>query len=132
DFSLRTSKTFEHTGLPGPRRGVLMAQNNSLVYTASFVNDVYAYYMTGAKNHRPLFNDSKFPISQMELTAISDLAAAHGITFRQPQTLAMQVKTTWVDTAGFGGIGLDPTKYIRIKGKIPTYTTSDPKKWITK
>ena len=130
DFSLRTSKTFDHGALPGPRRGVLMAQNNSLLYTASFVNDVYAYYMTGAKNHRPGFDGSKFPIWPTELNAISALAMGHGIALRHPEVLALQVKTTWLDTAGFGDLGLDPNKYIRIKGKIPTYDMSDPKKWI--
>ena len=54
----------------------------------------------------------------------------HGIALRHPEVLALQVKTTWLDTAGFGDLGLDPNKYIRIKGKIPTYDMSDPKKWI--
>src|SRR5215510_8355741 len=44
---LRFAKPVEHGGMAGGGRGVLMAQNESLVYTVSFVNDVYAYFMTG-------------------------------------------------------------------------------------
>jgi hypothetical protein len=134
DFSLRTAK-LEHAGLPGlpgQPRGVLMAQNKSLIYTASFVNDAYAFYLTGAKNHRPGFDGSKFPILQTELGQISALATAHGVTLGHPETLVLEVKTTWVETAGFSAIGLDPTKYIRITAAIPTYDMSDPNKWIPK
>src|SRR5262249_3642173 len=50
-LALRPSKMLE-TGNPGMGHGVLMAQNRSLVYAGTFVNDVFAYFLTGAKTGR--------------------------------------------------------------------------------
>jgi hypothetical protein len=123
-FTLRTSKTLE-TGMPGVGHGVLMAQNGSLVYTASFVNNIFAYFLTGAKTGR--FNANRFPISEPELKQIKDLAMQHdGIAFPHPETLALEMKTTWVKTAGLAAAGFDPNKYIKMTAMIPDYDSSDP------
>jgi hypothetical protein len=124
---LRSSKV-EVGGMPGAGRGVLMAQNKSLVYTLSLVNDVYAYFMTGAKNG--VLNGDRFPIQSQELQAIKDFASGH-TTLGHPEALAIEIKSTWVETARLSEAGLDPSKYIKLNALIPTYDTSDPtqKKW---
>src|SRR5262249_40814135 len=40
--------------------------------------------------------------------------------------LAIEIKSTWVETAGLSEAGLDPSKYIRMNALIPTYNTMDP------
>jgi hypothetical protein len=129
---LRSAKPVESGGGAGTRRGVLMAQSKSLVYTLSLVNDVYAYFMTGVKNHA--LSRSRFPINSDDLEAIKAFARVHTTTLGHPEVLTMELKTTWVETAGLREAGLDPSKYIRINALIPTYDTSDPtqQKWIPK
>ena len=131
-LTLRTSKMLE-TGMPGMGHGVLMAQTRSLVYDGSFVNDVFAYFLTGAKTGR--FNFNRFPIFASDLNQISALAMQQdGITFPHPETLALEVKATWVNITGLGAAGLDPNKYIRMTAMIPDYHTSDPteQRWTRK
>ena len=94
-----------------------MAQNKSLIYTASFVNDAYAFYLTGAKIiGRGLMLQISDPADRT-----GQISPCHGarVTPGHPETLVLEVKTT-VETAGFSAIGLDPTKYIRITAAIPT------------
>jgi hypothetical protein len=125
---LRSSKVVELGGMAGAGQGVLMAQNKSLVYTLSFVNDVYAYFLTGAKNGA--LKDTRFPIQSEELEAIKAFARGH-TTLGHPEVLAIEIKSAWVETAGLREAGLDPSKYIRMNALIPIYDTSDPtqQKW---
>jgi len=103
---------------------VLMAQNGSLVYFASMVNDVFAYLLTGTKNGDITPTPTQFPTTQSQLDQIVDFAADHGRTFPDPEALAIEVKTAWVETTN-----LDASKYITVNATIPTYDTSDPTVW---
>lgn len=102
---------------------VLMAQNGSLVYYATTVNDVFAYFATGAKNGSITPADH-FPTSQADLNKVVTFAQAHGKTFPDPEALAIEVKSAWIEP-----IGLDASKYISATAVVPTYDQSNNLSW---
>jgi hypothetical protein len=102
---------------------VLMAQNGSLVYYAIFVNDVYASFLTSTKKGLISPAPTQFPTSMTDLTNIT--AANGGHSFPDANVLAVEVKTSWVETTG-----LDTSNYITINATIPTYNTSNPAQWV--
>jgi hypothetical protein len=106
---------------------VLMSQNKSLVYYAIMVNDVYAYFLTGWRDNKiqPGNANPTFPTSLTDLNAITAFALANGKTFPDPDALAIEVKTAWVEASTLS----DPSKYITITGTIPTYNTSSNTAW---
>jgi len=104
--------------------GVLMAQNKSLVYYVSKVNDVFAYFLTRAKSPGLPSPPDKFPTEQEELDKIKAFAATRGVTFPYPDVLVVEVKTAWVEADG-----LDVAKYITVNATIPTFDKSDSSKW---
>ena len=122
-LALRSAKLIERGG------SVLMAQNKSLVYTISIVNDVYAFYRTGVWNRR--FDGSRFPILMNDLTDVIDYAAENGTTISNRKSFVIELKTTWVQTAGLEQAGLDPNKYIKTTVPIPTYDMTHPRKWLS-
>ena len=105
---------------------VLMAQNGSLVYFSIFVNDEYAYFLTGNKDGDFAPAQPTFPTNTTQMQQIYSLAAAHGHILTDSNTLAMEVKTAWIETQG-----LDASKYVTIHATIPTYDTSNPGVWVT-
>jgi hypothetical protein len=104
---------------------VLLTQSNSLVYYGILVNDVYAYFLTGTKNGGITPMPTKFPTTQAELDKIVNFASAHKKTFSDPNALCVEIKTSWVETAGLP----NANTYITGTGSIPTYDKSDPKHW---
>src|SRR5215471_4512647 len=74
----------------------LMSQGGSLVYYATMVNDVYAYFMTG--NKKNAFNPpfTTFPMTAGDLTKIQNFAATKNVTFPDGVALAIEVKSAWV------------------------------------
>jgi len=125
---------FDESGFPidtdqgqaGGSKGVLVGQNGapingSLVYYATFTNDVFAYYLTQVKNA----NGGKtppntfFPTSAQDLAPIVAYAQAHGVKFPDPEALAIEVKTSWVQVNG-----PNPSQYVSLQGVVPTYTPS--------
>jgi len=102
--------------------GVLEAQNGSLVYYATMVNDVYAYFASREKSQH--LNDP-FPTKKAELDKIVAFAAAHGKTFSDPNALAIEVKSSWVEAAGLPHLD----NYITMTATIPNYDKSDPNEW---
>jgi hypothetical protein len=108
--------------------GVLEAQttaNGSLVYYQTVVNDVYAYFATGVKDHT--ITATQFPLTLADLTAITTIASGRGVTFPDPNALAVEVKIAWVEAASLPNL----SSYITINATIPVYNTSDPthKQW---
>ena len=106
--------------------GVLQAQNGSLVYYATMVNDVFAYFATGTKNGGITPTPTQFPTTQTDLTKITTFATAHGKTFPDPNALAIEVKSSWVEAAGLPNL----SSYITMTATIPTYNQSNPIQWI--
>ncbi len=107
---------------------VLQAQptaNGSLVYYATLVNDVYAYFLTAAKTKS---GPSIFPSTPDGLAAVVAFAKAHGkgdTPFPDAQAMAVEVKTAWVRAAGLADAG----QYITTQASVPVYDTSDPDVW---
>jgi hypothetical protein len=102
----------------------LMAVNGSLVYYISMVNDVYAYFLTAAKDGK--LNGSQFPTTIADRDAIIAYAKAQGNTLKNPDALAIELKMSWVETTNIKNL----SNYITIEAFIPTYDKKDPKKWI--
>lgn len=106
---------------------VVMTQNGSLVYYAILVNDVYAYFLTGWRDGKiePGNANPTFPTTLTDLNAITAFALAHGETFPDPDALAVEIKTAWVEASTLP----DPSKYITITGTIPTYNQTSKTAW---
>ena len=105
--------------------GVLMAQNGSLVYYALTVNNVFALYRTMQGASVPA--GTKFPVTQTDLDAITNFAAANG----QPpvidsEAMAIEIKSAWIEASSL----VDPSKFIQMKAVIPVYNTSNPNDWV--
>ena len=98
--------------------GVLRAQNGSLVYYATMVNDVYAYFLTGQKN--AAIAATQFPTTAGELSQIVSYAASKGKTFPDPNALTVEVKTSWIEAAGLSNLG----SFITMTATIPQYDTT--------
>ncbi|ASU33593.1 hypothetical protein [Mucilaginibacter xinganensis] len=105
---------------------VLMAQNGSLVYYLTMVNDVYAWFVTGAMNGKLTANE--FPTTQGALDSIITYAKANHATLPDSNALAMELKTSWVEASKLS----NPDDYITVTAVIPTYDTTDAKKWVPK
>jgi hypothetical protein len=106
--------------------GVLEAQNGSLVYYATIVNDVYAYFATGVKDGGITPAPNVFPTSQADLNKVVTFAAAHGKTFPDPNALAVEIKSSWVEAAGLANL----SNYITMTATVPTYDRSNPAQWV--
>jgi hypothetical protein len=104
----------------------LMSQGKSLVYYASFVNDVYAYFLTGNKNgaFTPVF--TAFPTTAGDLAKIVNFAATKNVTFPDPNALAIEVKSAWVDASTLP----NASDYITVAATVPNYDTSNPANWV--
>jgi len=113
-------------GQAGTGSEALLAQNGSLVYYTTTVNDVYAYFQTGTMNGGITPTPTQFPTTQAELNKIIALAATKGKTFPDPEALAIEVKSSWIEAAGLPNL----SSYITMQGTIPTYNKSDPNHWV--
>jgi hypothetical protein len=113
-------------------QSVLEAQttaNGSLVYYATMVNDVYAYFLTGVKKGAfTTTTPNQFPTTPADLSNIVAFATANGKPnppFPDPNALAIEVKSAWVIAAGLP----NPGSYITTTATIPTYNKSSPTLW---
>jgi len=116
--------------------GVLMSQAKSLVYYASMVNDVYAYFLTGTKNGgiAPTPANSvvvgpntifRFPTDLVGLNEVITFGAANGVSFPDAIALAVELKTSWVDASTVP----NPKDFVIRTGVVPIYDTTDPDHW---
>jgi hypothetical protein len=105
---------------------VLVSQNGSLIYYATIVNDVYAYFLTGAQDNQ-ITPSNQFPTTQSDLNKILTFASSHGKTFPDPNALAIEIKTSWIETAGLP----NASSYITTTATVPTYNKSNPTSWVT-
>ena len=111
----------------GTISGVLESQNNSLVYYAIMVNDVYAYFLTGQKDGQiqPGVMLPQFPTTMSDLNAITGFASAHGASFVDAQALGVEIKTSWVEASSLS----NPNNYVTIQAQVPTYNTASSTTW---
>lgn len=106
--------------------GVLMAQTGSLIYYGIMVNDVYAYLLSGLdSNQISLTFPGQFPTTPNDLTQIVNFAQTHGVTFPDPNALAVEVKTAWVEASTLP----NPSSYITMTATIPSYPTPAANPW---
>jgi hypothetical protein len=110
-------------GQAGPNAGVLISQRGSLVYYGIHVNDVFAYFLSGQKSKGITPMPTQFPTTQVELDKVIAFAQKNGKTLSNPEALAIEVKTAWVEATG-----LDLSRYITMTATIPSYDTSDAAK----
>jgi hypothetical protein len=104
--------------------GVLEAlPGGSLVYYATIVNDVYAYFTTGVDDHA--ISATQFPTTVADLSAITTFATAHGKTFPDPNALTVEVKSAWVEAAGLPNL----SSYLTMTATVPAYNESNPNTW---
>ncbi len=103
---------------------VLMAQNNSLVYYALQVNDVFAYLRTGQANGA--IAATQFPTTPANLNAIVNFALAHNKSLPDANALAIELKSSWIDATGLA----NPGDYVTISARIPNYNTSSTTQWV--
>jgi hypothetical protein len=103
-----------------------MAANGSLVYFATIVNDVYAYFLTGTKDGGITPAPTQFPTTAADLAKIVTFAAAHGKTFPDPNALAIEVKSAWVEATGLPNV----SNYITMTATIPTFDKTNPALWV--
>src|SRR5215471_9224857 len=106
--------------------GALVAQNGSLIYYTTIVNDVYAYFLSGAKSGGIVPQPTQFPTKQTDLDPIVAYAAKYGVTMPDANALAIEVKASWIETTNLQ----NPQNYITMNAMIPTYNTSDPNHWV--
>jgi hypothetical protein len=106
--------------------GVLIAQNGSLIYYVTMVNDVMAYFLTGTKDGGIVPTPTQFPTTASDLSKITTFASAHGKTFPDPNALAIEVKSSWIETTGLANLN----QYITTEAVIPTFDRTDPNRWV--
>jgi hypothetical protein len=104
---------------------VLMAQNGSLVYYNSMVNDIYAVFLTMIKNG-VLPNTAKFPTTAAELATIQAYATLKSIPILEPSALAMELKTSWVETTNIANVA---TEYFTVTAVVPKYVLTSANVW---
>lgn len=103
--------------------GVLMSQNNSLVYYSISVNQLYALTLTGLANEAfhgnggTLRNDNTRFFWPSATPAIIEYATANGKTIRYPEAATLEIKCSWVEASSLP----DASTYIIKKATIPSY-----------
>jgi hypothetical protein len=93
------SGTVINTVVGDSEGNVQMTQAGSLIYYGIAVNDVYAYYVTQINPVVTGNTSVAFPTKQADLTAIQNFATTKGHTLLDPNSLAMEIKTAWVDAS---------------------------------
>jgi hypothetical protein len=106
--------------------GALLAQNGSLIYYTTMVNDVYAYFLSGTKNGGITPAPTQFPTTQANLNQVTAYAGTFGVTFPDPNALAIEVKAAWIETSNLP----NPGNYLTMTATIPTYDKSNPNQWV--
>lgn len=100
----------------------LMTQKGQLVYYLLQVNDVFAYFKTGAANGKFNPAPSGFPTDRAMLKQITDFAAqaAPPNTLAQiddANALAVEVKSAWIETKNLA----NPGDYVTVMATIPDF-----------
>ncbi|HLY92301.1 MAG TPA: hypothetical protein VKQ89_03500 [Candidatus Angelobacter sp.] len=104
----------------------LLSQGNSLVYYTIVVNDVYAYFLTGNKTGGITPAATEFPTTSADLAKVTAFASSKGVTFPDPNALAVEVKMSWVDASTLS----NSANYVTVSATVPTYNTSNPSQWV--
>ena len=85
------------------------------------------YFLTGVKTGEiapPENRPHRVPINVGDLQKIAAFAQGKGALLTNPNTLAIVVKSAWIETTG-----LDQDNYVTIDATVPTFDTTDPARW---
>jgi hypothetical protein len=113
-------------------QSVLESQTGSLVYYEIILNDLLAYFRTGVTDGAITGDTAKhFPDSVDDLQNImtfvrNNLGRNDVRSIAEPNALAIEIKTSWVETTGLQNLG----SYITTRATVPNYDKSDPDHWI--
>lgn len=107
--------------------GVLLTQGGSLIYYITSVNDVFAWHRTmqGAALI-PSNTNITFPMTMADANAVQAFAVAHGGSVVDPEALAIETKSSWVEASSVA----NPNDYVQVKAQIPTFDKSNPEMWV--
>lgn len=94
---------------------VLMDRYGNMVYYISFVNDVYANYLDAVAAKQ--MSGTKFPTTKAELDTIVNFATSQGKMVMSPNTLAMELKTSWVDATSL----TSTEQFVTVRAIVPKY-----------
>lgn len=106
--------------------GALVSQGGRLIYYITMCNDVFAYMRSGAVDGGISPTPTQFPTTQAALNKIVTYATSKGRTITDPEALAIELKSSWIEADSLP----DPSQYITISATIPTYNKSNPKHWV--
>ncbi|QXQ06124.1 hypothetical protein KX816_18375 [Sphingosinicellaceae bacterium] len=67
-----------------------------------------------------------FPLTAADGAAVKAFAAGKGHTILEPDALAVETKSSWVEAMSVA----DPASYVQTTAIVPTFNTSDPNNWI--
>ncbi|WP_428225097.1 hypothetical protein [Flavobacterium sp.] len=105
---------------------VLMDANGELVYYISMVNDVYAEFLNAVNQKK--MSGSTFPTTKAERDSIFNFAKNNGVVLKNPNTLAIEIKTSWVDVSKVK----NQEDFVTIDAMVPVYNKVSDKLWIIK
>lgn len=114
------------TGQAGTN-AVLVSQGGSLIYYITAVNDVLAFHRT--MQGAPAIPDTtsiKFPMTMADANAVKTFAATKGNTIVDPEALAIETKSSWIEASAVP----NPNDYISVTATIPSFNTSNPDEWV--
>lgn len=104
--------------------GVLMSQGGSLVHYGVHTNDLYGYFLTGQKAATGGMDPAPtmYPHNAADMAALTTYMASVSPPFvsAAPDTLVMELKTSWVDAATL----TDASGYITVPARVPGYTAN--------
>lgn len=107
--------------------GVLISQGGSLIYYITVVNDVLAYHRTMQPAGLLPFNTPiVFPLTAADGAAVVAFAASHNFKIVDPEALAIESKSSWVDASTIA----NPADYVTVDAVIPTFDKSNPNVWV--
>lgn len=105
---------------------VLMDANGNLVYYISMVNDVYAEFLN-AVNQKKMSGD-KFPTTKAEKDSIFNFAKQNDVVLKNPNALAIEIKTSWVEASSLSNVD----EFVTIEAVVPVYKKNSDKLWLIK
>ncbi len=107
---------------------LIATKNGSLLYYITMVNDVYAQFLTASKSTPKQMSGYQFPTTAAERDSICAFARKSNVVLADSNALAIELKTSWVETANLP----DSNSYLTINAIIPVYDKTNPEKWILK
>ena len=88
------------------------------------VNDVYAEFLN-AVNEKKMSGD-KFPTTKAEKDSIFNFAQKNGVTLKNPNALAIEIKTSWVEASSLSAVN----EFLTIEAIVPIYKKKSNAIWV--